>query len=270
MCCPQCKSEFRTGFTRCADCGVDLVEHLSQDFSDEDGNVATDSAGRQLLWSGMSSKFVGGICKALDAAKIEHVETTKEFGLLPTTMERVSFVWVAVRDHDAARSILDRMFADPGARDLVKDEEREERRGRAKGLSRVIDDRSEPPERGALTGLPRIFGGVSDGSAAEVEEESGDSPDSPGGFSLPMADSDMQDDDEPAPDDLIEDFHPDDATADVWAGEDSVMAENLSMCLRNVGVGCVLREDGAKSRLSVLPAQEKRAHEVVRQVLDAT
>jgi hypothetical protein len=29
MFCPKCKDEFRTGFTRCASCGVDLVEDLS-------------------------------------------------------------------------------------------------------------------------------------------------------------------------------------------------------------------------------------------------
>lgn len=28
MFCPSCKSEFRPGFTRCASCGVDLVEDL--------------------------------------------------------------------------------------------------------------------------------------------------------------------------------------------------------------------------------------------------
>ena len=29
MFCPNCKDEFRSGFTRCADCGVDLVADLS-------------------------------------------------------------------------------------------------------------------------------------------------------------------------------------------------------------------------------------------------
>ncbi len=28
MFCPQCKSEYRPGFTRCADCGVELVDRL--------------------------------------------------------------------------------------------------------------------------------------------------------------------------------------------------------------------------------------------------
>ena len=30
MFCPQCRSEYRAGFTRCADCGVDLVDRLPE------------------------------------------------------------------------------------------------------------------------------------------------------------------------------------------------------------------------------------------------
>ncbi len=28
MFCPQCKAEYRVGFTRCSDCGAELVDHL--------------------------------------------------------------------------------------------------------------------------------------------------------------------------------------------------------------------------------------------------
>ncbi len=28
MYCPECRSEYRPGFVRCADCGVELVDHL--------------------------------------------------------------------------------------------------------------------------------------------------------------------------------------------------------------------------------------------------
>jgi hypothetical protein len=30
MFCPKCRAEFRTGFVRCNDCDVDLVEHLTE------------------------------------------------------------------------------------------------------------------------------------------------------------------------------------------------------------------------------------------------
>jgi hypothetical protein len=34
MYCPQCRTEYRVGFTRCADCDVTLVEHLGPDAQD--------------------------------------------------------------------------------------------------------------------------------------------------------------------------------------------------------------------------------------------
>ncbi len=37
MFCPQCKSEYREGFLKCADCGVDLVGALPPESADDFG-----------------------------------------------------------------------------------------------------------------------------------------------------------------------------------------------------------------------------------------
>jgi hypothetical protein len=47
------------------------------------------------------------------------------------------------------------------------------------------------------------------------------------------------------------------------------MAEYLKLCLSGVGIGCVLREAGGEIHISVLPATEIRAREIVREVVDA-
>lgn len=39
MFCPNCKAEYREGFTRCADCGVDLVEKLPEENYDIDPDI---------------------------------------------------------------------------------------------------------------------------------------------------------------------------------------------------------------------------------------
>jgi hypothetical protein len=39
MFCPKCKSEYRDGFYKCADCGTDLVNHLPEYVQDEVGYV---------------------------------------------------------------------------------------------------------------------------------------------------------------------------------------------------------------------------------------
>jgi hypothetical protein len=44
--CPHCRSEYRAGFTRCADCGVDLVDHLPEVRRDAN----TDHAGPVVVF----------------------------------------------------------------------------------------------------------------------------------------------------------------------------------------------------------------------------
>lgn len=42
MFCPKCKSEYREGFYKCADCGIDLVDQLPREVDDvleDDGYV---------------------------------------------------------------------------------------------------------------------------------------------------------------------------------------------------------------------------------------
>src|SRR5690349_12397475 len=69
MFCPRCKSEYRTGFTHCADCDVDLVESLPQTPSDSDDAVLADE-NLQDLWKGEDESVCLDICRDLRAAGI--------------------------------------------------------------------------------------------------------------------------------------------------------------------------------------------------------
>ena len=71
-------------------------------------------------------------------------------------------------------------------------------------------------------------------------------------------------------DDIIEDFDPDDATCEVWAGDDKQMAQIFNDCLRNVGIGSVVRQVSGKVRVFVLRSSEKRAREVIREIVEQT
>jgi hypothetical protein len=75
---------------------------------------------------------------------------------------------------------------------------------------------------------------------------------------------------EPAPDDIPPDFDPQDATHEVWSGEDKRMATYLNMSLNENGIGCVVVDEFGKLKVRVLPASEPRAKEIVRQVVDGT
>jgi hypothetical protein len=85
--------------------------------------------------------------------------------------------------------------------------------------------------------------------------------------------SEPQDEDEnlePEPDKPEEDFYPEDATSEIWAGEEAEMAEYVRLCLRENCVGCVVDESNGKTHVRVLPASEARAREIVREIVEGT
>jgi hypothetical protein len=234
MFCPNCRAEYRPGFTKCADCGVDLVATLSAEPRAADANVPRNSDGMELLWSGVSEALTNQIDAALEEANISHKITDREFGLLPNLEQSADFVWVDSRDQASARAILEKVLASSGA----------------------VEQESEryPPDGRRINpfGLGRKAYPASEGYRAP-----------------PFESGEPDESSEPVPDDTVEDFNPDDATREVWLGDDQEMAEYLKLCLTGVGIGCVLREDGGKTRVLVLPEAEKRAREVVREVVDA-
>lgn len=72
MFCPVCKSEYRDGFTKCSDCGADLVKQL-----------ADDSEAIEPLWAGHDAKVRSAICNKLDAANILHEDDSVESQFMP-------------------------------------------------------------------------------------------------------------------------------------------------------------------------------------------
>lgn len=67
----------------------------------------------------------------------------------------------------------------------------------------------------------------------------------------------------------VVDFDPGEATAEIWTGEAGGMAPILKDCLRENGIGCAIVPGGPKEeRLRVYPADEARAREIVREVVE--
>ncbi len=236
MFCPSCKTEYRPGFTKCADCDIALVDHLPAGGPPGVQDAATDSEGRELLWSGLSSKLYEAIRDALDAAGISHTDVEKEFGSLPTFAQSAQLIWIDPRLRDAARSVLHKVLADRDPEDMSHRDANSDHLAWMDPFNvrrEVYASQSEPPEPAEGGELPE--------SGADTE---------------------------PPPDDSPEDFRPEDATSQVWAGEDMDIAQFLKDSLSGIGIGCVVSKDGGKGRVLVLPADEKRAREIVREVVE--
>jgi hypothetical protein len=79
MICPQCKAEYRQGFTMCADCGVDLVHGLP---GDEEGASNRTPGGTLVpFWEGEDLALHTSLLEELDAAGIPYYD--RPMGVFP-------------------------------------------------------------------------------------------------------------------------------------------------------------------------------------------
>jgi hypothetical protein len=247
MFCPECRTEYRAGFTKCSDCGVNLVPTLQSGRQTADMNIPRNSEGMELLWSGVSEALTDQIDTALEAAHISHKIMDKEFGLLPNLEQSANFVWIDSRDRASSRVILEKVLAGSGA--LEQESERyppDGRRMNPLGLGRKI----YPSDDGNSPLLPNLL------------------PDSPFDTASLFGSGASRGSNEPTPDDIVEDFDPDEATCEVWSGEDSRLAAYLNDCLRGVGIACIAVTAGTNVHVLVLPNAETRAREIVREVVE--
>jgi hypothetical protein len=217
MFCPNCEAEYRSGFNRCSDCDVALVERLED--TDVPSNNPEISGTPELLWTGMDARIRDGIIDALEAANIPHHERGDKVGSLPGWSKHVYAVFIHARDHSAATAALEE-------------------------ATRRSDTEPEDSEE-----APRHSNAPLQDSSANDEDD------------------DMSD----LPSDYVpEDFDPDEATAEVWSGQDATTRDNLITCLRGIGIGSATDEFAGQLRIRVTPSSEKRAKEMIRQIADAS
>lgn len=102
MFCPVCKAEYRSGFTRCSDCNVALVDTL------EMANAATpEQTNAVLLWSGTDTQTFVAVRDALDWAKILHFAESRESGVFPNLKGQPYSILVHKGDYAAAQAVLE-------------------------------------------------------------------------------------------------------------------------------------------------------------------
>jgi len=217
MFCPDCKAEYRPGFTRCSDCGLDLVEHIEQTNIHSNNPELSDTP--ELLWTGTDAAARDAIIDALETAEIPYHERGDNVGSLPGWSRQVYAIFTHARDHRAASMALE-----------------------------AAARRRETPPEDSDEALRHSNAPLQDWAANDDEDDLSDVP------------SDY----------VPEDFDPDEATAEVWSGQEATARDNLITCLRNIGIGSATDEFAGQLRIRVTPATQKRAQEMIRQIADAS
>jgi hypothetical protein len=104
MFCPQCKAEYRPGFTLCSDCQTDLVEVLPEP-SDISSAKLSDADQREV-WVGQSQELCVANCAELRAAGIPYHVIQHE-SLHFKDVEGNFRIGVAPEFYDEAKKIID-------------------------------------------------------------------------------------------------------------------------------------------------------------------
>ena len=101
MFCPQCRVEYRTGFTRCSDCDLDLVDTLRQE------SERTGQANR-IIWMGDSQETCVALCLQLKDEGIRYQVTdgmkSRSMGM---TVTRKYELRVSAEDEKRAKEFLE-------------------------------------------------------------------------------------------------------------------------------------------------------------------
>jgi hypothetical protein len=252
MFCPNCKTEYRYGFTQCSDCGADLVDSLSEDHGTP--FLECDPEEMVVLWAGIRDLTRQSIERALKNSNIQLESDTIDSQLMPAFRSEIYRISVRRGDYQAAVEAA----KDVGAGEPIG----------PRSPAAVQDDNS------SFLNMPGINRNLMDRSlrneTALAEEEAEDVEIDPEEEIPEPAEDEDSSTQETAPAHEVEDFYPEDATAEAWAGEDEQTRDFIQVCLRENGIPCdIVREDG-KQRVMVLPADESRAKEIIREIVEGT
>jgi hypothetical protein len=226
MFCPQCKVEYRPGFTHCADCDVDLVAELPKTAiepsqSGEPGDPNEDPF--CSFWKGEDPRLHAELCTVLDEARIPHNTVFRRDHLFNLRNYPAYEVGVPFSLFERAENAVKEAY---GAADV------------------------EEVGSGELKTLPERY------------------PDTV--RKLPETLTPPREDDIPGPPNTGEgaDWFPEDATKKVWSSREGEPGDFLVAALHENGIHCRLDKNERLEELFVLPEDETRAREIVREVVE--
>ncbi len=263
MICPQCKAEYRRGFTVCADCDVPLVESSELtarsvvDGAPEDGAERERVAGTPgdpntdpfcSFWKGTDLRVCTEICTVLDEAGIPHKTIRRQDHLFNLSHQSPYEIGVPASLYERAELAIKEAFG--------TDEE--------KGENSLLLSEENSASIQALLDVPldeKLHGRPEDEVPSFLDQLTWRNRRSDGEEKLeaetkPVFAADR------------EGWYPEEATAEVWDGEPAEAREMIDMSLRENDIGMRWELQDGKPKLFVLPEDEERTKEIVREIVE--
>ena len=249
MFCPECKAEYRQGFTRCSDCDVELV-HERPASAGASGEAGGESENPDdpfcSFWRGDDPRIHAELCELLNEEGIPHKTVRREDHLFNLNTKSAFEIGIPFSQFEKAEAAIRGAYGTEEQEDaaglLPFRESYTEGHNKvfpwqplAKGFVRATIGRAEEPESEA---------------AAKVLEEPGAGEQS-----------------EKIPKDWDpREWNPEEATLQVWSGEQSYPGEMIEMALRENQIHARFERADGRNAIFVLLEDETRAREIVRQI----
>lgn len=249
MFCPVCQAEYRQGFTRCADCDVELVTELPaaaivRQTSGESGESEEDPF--CSFWKGDDPRILAELCELLDKEKIPHRTVRREDHLFHLSNFPAFQIGIPFSMFEKAEAI-------------IKD---------AYGGGEAIEPASRllPVDSKHIPGTRFDPGGFGAGGRAGEwnARGSGRMPEAEGSVRAPEG----RDSEAHAGSDDAENAVPEDASTEVWSGDEAELAEFIGASLQVNEIAFRRRNKGGKQAVYVQAEDEGRAREIVREVIE--
>jgi hypothetical protein len=254
MYCPQCKAEYRQGFTRCADCDVELVHEPPPvahglGATGEASSHAEDSEDPFCsFWRGDDPRIHAELCELLTEEGIPHKTVRREDHLFNLNTKSAFQIGIPFSQFEKAEAAI---------KDSYGTEEEQE------DAARLLPYRKgyAPAVRGTLAWRPlaKGFTRTEDGQSEETEN------DGTGVLEEAAAEEDSEN---RQPDWDPTNWNPEDATIEVWHGEESYPGEMIEMALRENQSHARFERGEGKNTIFVLPEDKMRAREIVIEVVE--
>jgi hypothetical protein len=253
MFCPQCKAEYRQGFTVCADCDVPLVWQLPAPTADDSQPDASGTGAAPAddplcaFWSGDDPRIHAELCQLLDEQGIPHKTIRREDHLFNLNSKSPFQIGIPFSCFEKAEAAVKEAYG--------TDEEMPD----APNL--LPFEKERVTEAGIFSSLLDFAKGYAKSASDEMAALKSPQVETPEGFSSPGNSENSRWD--------PEHWYPEDATVEVWSGDQPELGELIAASLLENQVHARLDGTEDKYALFVLPDDESRAREIVREIIDA-
>jgi hypothetical protein len=253
MFCPVCKAEYREGFRRCADCDVDLVWELPAAAIVPEEPVDPGDPEEDpfcSFWSGDDPRIHAELCELLGKERIPNKTVRREDHLFRISRYPAFQIGIPFSMFERAEAAVKEAYGS-GAEAEEQDA----------ALLQPFEKKRATTSRTVVPWLPasRGFAWSSRDSAKEMTSPGESAPEQP---SIETVAEESRTDWDP------EGWHPEDATAEIWSAESPELVDMLGSSLRENQIHFRFTQSGGKNTLFVLPEDESRAREIVREVVE--